>query len=658
MDDFDSIWDAITGGANYAPGEQANTAWNLSDIFEIDVGSQDPSHPSYGWRYFSDGTAQDTETNTFYYKGEKIWDPRDPMSFSALLGEAAKKLPGQAMSSIKNALFKPDGSINPAAIGTLAAAAYGLSGGYDVQKGGYNVPPPKLTAVREQVPMQNEGRRPGSMGRRYFSDTAFVPEGGDVGAAQAAAQEQAQGLAALQQQPAPQQAAPTFTPPTPWVKTAREKMKEEEVGMAQGGQVPSFRGPLEDGGFVVPGDVVRHADPAGMARKEAGLAALNRQLGAQAIRGPGDAMSDSIPTTIEGRQPAAVANGEAYVPRRMVEQIGNGNPKRGAQQLYDMMEKLRLDRTGSTKQINPDNPQELVRAYQGGQVKRYQTGGTTTEAGGAAADTSIKPVGYGSSQYDTLSPWAGEYVSEALGRGRALAQQPYQAYTGPLTAGPTQAQQQAFAGIQSIAGTGFTPETYSAPQQFTGTTAQQYMNPFMQAALEPQLDEMRRQAQISRLEDAGRLTRAGAFGGSRQAIMESEAGRNLMDMQRRAIGEAQLGAYERGLQQFNLENQRTQEAQQLGESSRRYSAEFGLKSLADLAQLGEQERAIEQAGLTADREQFEQEREFAYRMPQYQLGLLQGIPIGGAVTQPNTTGLSTLQAQIADLMKIYDKLGG
>jgi hypothetical protein len=129
-------------------------------------------------------------------------------------------------------------------------------------------------------------------------------------------------------------------------------------------------------------------------------------------------------------------------------------------------------------------------------------------------------------------------------------------------------------------------------------------------------------------------------------------------MQRRAIGEGMLGAFERGREQFNLEQGRTTEAQQLGEQSRRYSSEFGLKSLADLASMGEQERAIEQAGLTADRGQFEEEREWAYRMPQYQLGLLQGIPIGGSVTQPNTTGLATLQAQIADLMKIYGQMGG
>lgn len=674
MDEFDSIWNSITGGANYAPGEQANSSidWGkyISDIFEINTGSLSPGQEGYGWRYFSDGTAINSTGKKYYFQGKLIYDADNPSTFSELLGGALNNLPKQAGDALKKAVFKEDGSFNVAGLGTLAAAAYGLfGGGNDVKTGGYNEPVPRMTAVRERVPVSDEGRRPGSMGRQYFSDTTFVPEGGDVGAARAAAQQQAQGIASMQQQvpqPAPVQPAPVAMP---WAQTAREKMQleqapqqeqvpQQEVGMAAGGQVPSFKGPLENNGFVVPGDVVRHADPAGMARKEAGLQALHQQLGAQAIRGPGDAMSDSIPTTIEGRQPAAVANGEAYVPRRKVEELGNGNPKRGADQLYNMMERLRKDRTGSTQQINPDNPQELARAYQGGQVKRFQAGGTTTEAGTSAASTTVKPTSFGTSTASTLSPWVGPYVTEALGQGAALANQPYQAYTGPLTAGPTGMQQQAFAGMQSIAGTGFTPETYSAPAQFNADTAQQYMNPYLMGALEPQLEEMRRQANIARLEDAGRLTRAGAYGGSRQAIMESEGRRNLLDLQRRAIGEGMFGAYERGLNQFNLEQERAQEAQSLGEASRRYSSEFGLKSLGELANLGEQQRAIEQAGLSADKSQFEEEREWAYRMPQYQLGLLQGLPIGAETVTPNTTGLSSLQAQIGDLMGLYDLIAG
>ena len=49
-----------------------------------------------------------------------------------------------------------------------------------------------------------------------------------------------------------------------------------------------------------------------------------------------------------------------------------------------------------------------------------------------------------------LSNWAGEYVTDMLGRGAALADEGYQGYTGPLTAGQSELQTQAFQGIGGL----------------------------------------------------------------------------------------------------------------------------------------------------------------------------------------------------------------
>lgn len=573
-------------------------------------------------------------------------------SSSGFVDGVIKSLGDGAAGFLKKYLYNPDtGKINTQGLATAAAALYGLMGGNKIEPQGYNEPVPQITAVREQVPMPAQGaERVGATGRRYFADTAFVPSGDSAGvaAARAAAQQQAQGLASLQRpQPQPAPAQPPAVA-TPWEKP-QSQFRRPQTGVSQmavGGQVPQFKGPLEQGGFVVPGDVVRHADPMGTANKERGLMALNQTLGAQAIRGPGDAMSDSIPTTIEGKQPAAVANGEAYVPKKTVQALGGGDGKRGADKLYDMMERLRKERTGSTKQINPDNPQELKQAYQRGGVASFADGGGVPT-----------PVSYGTSTASTLSPWVGPYVTQALGEAQALAAAPYQAYTGPLTAGPNQMQQQAFAGLESLAQTGYTPQAYESGT-FTQTEAQKYMNPYISAALQPQMEEMQRQADIARLADATRLTKAGAYGGSRQAIMESEGRRNLLDAQRKALGEGYASAYDRAMGQFNTEQGRALEAQKATEESRQYSSEFGKSTLGNLASLGEQQRQIEQAGLDAALAQFEQERDWAYKMPQYKLGLLQGLPIGFSSTTPNTTGLSSLQAQIGDLAALYKALGG
>jgi len=68
------------------------------------------------------------------------------------------------------------------------------------------------------------------------------------------------------------------------------------------------------------------------------------------LRGPGDGMSDNIPATIGGKQPARLADGEFVVPADVVSHLGNGSTAAGAKKLHAMMDKVRMDRTGKKKQ--------------------------------------------------------------------------------------------------------------------------------------------------------------------------------------------------------------------------------------------------------------------------------------------------------------------
>jgi hypothetical protein len=112
-------------------------------------------------------------------------------------------------------------------------------------------------------------------------------------------------------------------------------------------------GGLKDGGFVVPADVVSHL---GNGSTNAGLTALQKRHGAQPIKGAGDGMSDSIKTTINGKQPARVADGEAYIPPEQVKRSG------GAKKFYAMMDKVRKERTGTKKQGKQINPNKYLMA--------------------------------------------------------------------------------------------------------------------------------------------------------------------------------------------------------------------------------------------------------------------------------------------------------
>jgi len=394
-------------------------------------------------------------------------------------------------------------------------------------------------------------------------------------------------------------------------------------------------------------------------RKKAAGYAMGGMAKGRYLQGGTDGMADEIPAQIGKDQPAALSHGEFVIPADVVSHMGNGNSDAGAKKLYQMMDKIRMARTGNKKQgkkINPDKfmPGGLAQAYaSGGSVKHFQEGGATT----ANKNASMGISGIESN----LSNWAGPYVTNMLGQGQALANMPYQAYMGPLTAGESPLQTSAFntaASLQTPSSIGtaataagnigtkaqglqYTPTTTS----FDATQAQNYMNPYLQASLNPQLEEARRQSQITQQQNAAKMTQAGAFGGSRQAILDAETQRNLGTNLANITGTGYNTAFNNAQQQFNADQARKTQENQFG-------ANFGLQGLntglsAAQAQgalgtqqnqagintlnaqlgAGAQQRGIESEGIAADKAQFEEARANPYKMVQYQQSLLQGLPL-------------------------------
>jgi hypothetical protein len=101
----------------------------------------------------------------------------------------------------------------------------------------------------------------------------------------------------------------------------------QPVYAAEGGEMRSVP-ELEDGGFVL---TKRAVDGMGKGSNQRGQRAAAAGLGSIPIKGPGTGTSDSIPTTIEGKRPALLSNGEAYVPKDQVKRRG------GAKKFYALM---------------------------------------------------------------------------------------------------------------------------------------------------------------------------------------------------------------------------------------------------------------------------------------------------------------------------------
>ncbi len=300
-----------------------------------------------------------------------------------------------------------------------------------------------------------------------------------------------------------------------------------------------------------------------------------------------------------------------------------------------------------------------------------------------------------------LSEWAAPYVTNMLGKAEALSELPYQPYTGALTATPSSLQTQAFQGLgaltvpQNITQAGQTLGTYATkdvpayqpgsynPLQFNQQNVQQYMNPYLESVLEPQRREAQRQADIARNQMQGRMAQAGAYGGSRQAIMEAEAQRNLQQSLSDITGRGYSAAFEDAARRLGEQNTRDIEAAKFGEQSRQFGATTGLEALGrqiqaaqaqagagaqeaqyGLANLQQQlaggvtQRDIEQQGLTADYNQYLRELQYPQQQLEFQRNMLTGIPITTYQTQaPGASGFQSAAGGAATVLQLLKLLG-
>ena len=200
---------------------------------------------------------------------------------------------------------------------TKVAGVLGGIGGFfgvgqaDQQPMGYQGGIPDYTAVRAPVQRTYDpNRRPGSMGRRYFSDTSFQsPDAVDTAPAVA----QATGLASVDPEIRRKAARPDLYPTPVPTQT-----------MAAGGILG-----LKEGMY---------------------------------LGGASDGMADEVPASVDNVEPAALSDGEYVIPADVVSHLGNGNSDAGAGILDKFLIKVRKERTGNGKQGKQIDPNKLLPA--------------------------------------------------------------------------------------------------------------------------------------------------------------------------------------------------------------------------------------------------------------------------------------------------------
>jgi hypothetical protein len=290
-----------------------------------------------------------------------------------------------------------------------------------------------------------------------------------------------------------------------------------------------------------------------------------------------------------------------------------------------------------------------------------------------------------------LPEWARPYAKETLAKTSALTGEDYRPYEGERISGFTPAQTQT---QQKIMGMDVAPQmgmasgvtgaaglaSLGAGAQYGQMAAgdigalrgagaqygqmatdpgsmQAYMSPYMQNVVDIQQREAMRQAGIAGTQRGGQAVKAGAFGGSRQAIMEAEAGRNLQQQLGDIQGRGLQTAFEQARQAQQFQSELGMKGTQAALSGIQAGSELGLRGAGQAAQagqvlgqlgatqfgqekdilqaqmgVGEQQRAMDQSKLDLGYQDFLRQQQYPYQQLGFMADMIRGIPVGQSAT--------------------------
>ena len=215
-----------------------------------------------------------------------------------------------------------------------------------------------------------------------------------------------------------------------------------------------------------------------------------------------------------------------------------------------------------------------------------------------------------------------EYVQqqqqEVFQAARGVAGQPFVPYTGPRVAGFTPDQLRQFEATRGLFETGmeYDPVTgirdiAQAPTpSLLGADIGAYQSPFQEQVIETTLGDIQRRADIARQQAQDVALGAGAFGGSRSAILEAESQRPYAETMARTAA---------GLRQAGFEQAQRAAESDITRQMRGREFQAGLlgrlgaeqeRRLGALGQIGEQQRLLQQQALQIPYQEFQ--RALAY----------------------------------------------
>lgn len=264
---------------------------------------------------------------------------------------------------------------------------------------------------------------------------------------------------------------------------------------------------------------------------------------------------------------------------------------------------------------------------------------------GAAAKSAFDPeTGKQTTQID---PAQQAMYEDLYRRSQGIAAQPFIPYTGKRIAGFSPDQLRAFESTRGM---------FEAGQQYDplGTLSQlgqqptpgllqadigAYQSPYQQQVIDQSMADIQRQADIARQQAQSRAIGAGAFGGSRSALLESESQRPYIEQQARTSSGLRQAGFEQAQRAAESDIERQMRGRQFQAGIQQNLLGEQYRSLGLLGGIGGQQQLFQQRALDVPYQEFGRALEY----PQQQFGLLsqavRGTPSFGGTAQYQPSGL-------------------
>ncbi len=227
----------------------------------------------------------------------------------------------------------------------------------------------------------------------------------------------------------------------------------------------------------------------------------------------------------------------------------------------------------------------------------------------------------------TTDPAQMAIYSDLYDRSKSIAGQPFVPFTGSRVAGFNPDQLQGFDATRGMFqdSMSYDPRGLLSDMGTQPLDIQSFQNPYNTQVIDQSLNDLDRARQIRLQSDQDRAIGAGAFGGSRSALLEAETNRNFADAAARTSSNLRQSGYNNSLNAA-MQDRNFRSGIQSGLLGDQY------RNLGLMSGIGSQQQGLQQRGMDAGYNEFLRALQYG---PQ-QLGLLaQGV--SALPTQSNVT---------------------